>query len=155
MMKDAKKIPGYPNYMINKSGELFSVKTGTPVKIKGGVCRGYAHAKLSDGKRVRNVLLHRLVAEAFLTKPRGKDIVNHIDGDKLNNKLSNLEWTNHHGNMKHYKEKLAPTYRVKKIKAKENLTNAKQMIVNLGYDVYKEHPDEFMRLFGATYNLEK
>lgn len=153
-MKDAKKVVGFNHYWVTKNGELYSTKSGEPSKIKGSLCRGYITVKLSDGDRVRNVLMHRLVAEMFLPKQRGKNIVNHIDGVKTNNKVSNLEWTDHRGNMDHYKEKLAPTYRVKKLKAKQDLVNSKQMIVNLGYEVYKEYPDEFIKLFGATYDLK-
>ena len=51
-----------------------------------------------DGKRH---FVHRLVAQAFIDQPNGCDIVNHIDEDKTNNKVSNLEWTTKSGNSKH------------------------------------------------------
>lgn len=45
--------------------------------------------------------IHRLVAEAFITKPPDKNIVNHLDGNKLNNRWDNLEWTTISGNTLH------------------------------------------------------
>ena len=62
----------------------------------------------ADGRPAqRKHMVHRLVATAFLEKPEGSDVVNHKDGMKNNNVLSNLEWTTHSGNMSHaFKTKL-------------------------------------------------
>jgi DNA-directed RNA polymerase sigma subunit (sigma70/sigma32) len=57
----------------------------------------------------RTLYVHRLVAEAFLGKPADANEVNHIDGNKENNNLDNLEWTTHSANLQHaYKEGLHP-----------------------------------------------
>lgn len=53
-----------------------------------------------DGKKFSKSV-HRLVANAFLPNPEDKPEVNHIDGDRCNNKLSNLEWSTKEENMKH------------------------------------------------------
>lgn len=53
-----------------------------------------------DGKR-KNVLLHRMLAEAFIPNPMGKPCINHIDGNKANFNLSNLEWVTHSENIRH------------------------------------------------------
>lgn len=53
-----------------------------------------------DGKR-RNTLVHRLVAKNFIPNPDNKPQVNHIDGNKLNNCVSNLEWVDNFENAQH------------------------------------------------------
>lgn len=47
------------------------------------------------------VRIHRLVAEAFVPRVEGKDTVNHIDGNKLNNRADNLEWADRSEQMYH------------------------------------------------------
>lgn len=59
--------------------------------------RGYLYVKLGN----KTCMVHRLVAEGFCDNPESKQYVNHLDGDKLNNHFSNLEWctiaeNNHH-----------------------------------------------------------
>ena len=63
---------------------------------------GYRAVALADGvDNTRTVVVHRLVAEAFLPEMPGKTWVNHIDGDKLNNAVSNLEWCTPKENTEH------------------------------------------------------
>jgi hypothetical protein len=53
---------------------------------------GYCQTLLyKDGKK-KNVLVHRLVAQAFIPNPKNKPTVNHIDGNRTNNNIDNLEW---------------------------------------------------------------
>jgi hypothetical protein len=60
--------------------------------LQPALVRGYCQVKLHRNKHVVQVKVHRLVATAFLANPSGKPTVNHIDGNKLNNAVSNLEW---------------------------------------------------------------
>ena len=60
----------------------------------------YAMVTLINGKQ-KNCRVHRLVAEAFLPNPDNQPEVNHKDGNKENNHVSNLEWCNRSHNMKH------------------------------------------------------
>lgn len=81
---------GYGYY--NKKGRILK---------KSKTTTGYWKVELyRDGKR-RSSRVHRLVAKAFIPRVDGKEMINHKDGDPLNNHVSNLEWCNQSENMKH------------------------------------------------------
>ena len=68
---------------------------------------GYARVRLQHNGKDVTARVHRLVAEAFIENPKNKETVNHIDGDKTNNNVLNLEWTDRSEQMVHaYKLKL-------------------------------------------------
>ena len=70
----------------------------TPLKLT----KGYLGIKLYDeNQKGRMFRIHRLVAEAFISKNTDKEQVNHIDGNKENNCATNLEWCSQSENMKH------------------------------------------------------
>ena len=88
-------------YYVTKFGEVWNTEKMT--KLKGSVnSDGYRHVKLGS---VHDVLIHRLVAQHFVPKPKDLSeenlVVNHLDGNKLNNHWDNLEWTTNDGNMAH------------------------------------------------------
>lgn len=88
------------NYTITKTGLIKNRKTKKPVKPYIST-RGYVRVRLQkDGER-HNYALHRLVAEIFIPNPNEYPEVNHIDGNKLNNRVSNLEWCTRSQNIKH------------------------------------------------------
>lgn len=63
--------------------------------------KGYVRVKIWYGSTYRTRMVHRIVAEAFIPKPDGKTQINHIDGDKTNNRIDNLEWCTQSENMRH------------------------------------------------------
>jgi len=62
---------------------------------------GYLVVKLHVNGRVVDRRLHRLVGETFIPNPENKRTINHKDGDKTNNNVSNLEWATHKENIDH------------------------------------------------------
>ena len=63
---------------------------------------GYEKIQFSDGVgRKYHTVVHRVVAGAFLENPHNKAQINHIDGDKLNNSVDNLEWATSFENQRH------------------------------------------------------
>lgn len=74
--------------------------------IKPGKHRGgYSMVWLSKNGIVKAYTVHRLIADAFLPNPDGLPEINHIDGDKKNNAITNLEWVSRSENLNHaYKQ---------------------------------------------------
>lgn len=63
--------------------------------------RGYRYVTLNTGKKPVNMYVHRLVAMAFIPNPENKEQVNHIDYNRVNNVLENLEWATAVENLGH------------------------------------------------------
>lgn len=82
------EIEADPEYDISSLGRVRKRRNGFYPKISVNKSIGYYHVTLNG----KPYLLHRLLAQAFIPNPEGKPEVDHIDGDKLNNDLSNLRW---------------------------------------------------------------
>ena len=93
------EIKNYPKYAINKNGEVWSYKYKK--YLKPYLRAGYLSVQLYENKIVKWHLIHRLLAQTFIPNPHNKLQVNHIDGNKLNNDINNLEWVTTQENMKH------------------------------------------------------
>jgi len=63
------------------------------------------YVTLCENRKKKNMYIHRLVAEAFIDNPENKKFVNHIDYNKSNNNIDNLEWVTASENMIHSKQK--------------------------------------------------
>ncbi len=62
---------------------------------------GYQFVQLYKNNKYKNLMVHRLVAQAFIPNVNNKPQINHIDGNKLNNNVTNLEWITKSENEKH------------------------------------------------------
>lgn len=84
-------IKGYEEfYQISTLGRVWSKHTKK--YLKPFCIRGYQHVSLSLNGKIVKKKVHRLVAEAFLDNPLNKETVNHLNENKLDNQLINLEW---------------------------------------------------------------
>lgn len=91
-------------YYITEDGKCYNSKTNKYLKGQENCRNGYFSylIALPDGSKKR-LSAHRLVAEAYLEKPldKNKKEINHIDGNKLNNNVDNLEWVTPSENSQH------------------------------------------------------
>jgi hypothetical protein len=106
-------IVGYENlYMIDENGSIKSLsrirtdKHGNKFRIKEKILKpqirnNYLFVRLSKDNIKKTFSVHRLVATHFIPNPQNKPYVNHIDGNRHNNKVSNLEWVTSNENMQH------------------------------------------------------
>jgi|TARA_B100000902_G_scaffold292954_1_gene279442 hypothetical protein len=92
------KVPdeGYDRYSISSMGQVRNDKTGRIMKINvrsenARGAAGYCYVQLS-GENSKHFRVHRLVAMTFIPNPNNYPCVNHIDGNKENNSVENLEW---------------------------------------------------------------
>ena len=110
-----KDIVGYEGlYKVSNLGRVKSLRLN---KIMGTGNKRYTHLILVKNKVKKTYDVHRLVAQAFIPNPLNKEQVNHIDGNKQNNCVDNLEWTTIKENMKHaYKNNLYKYHKRIKIK---------------------------------------
>lgn len=109
--KDIKGYEGY--YQVSNFGRVKSLARyrigsyGKPQKVYEKILKqtimnnGYLTVVLSNNKIYKQKLVHRLVAETFILNLENKKEVNHINGDKTNNHVTNLEYVSHHDNQKH------------------------------------------------------
>ena len=100
-----KPIPGYEGYY--EASTLGNIRSVDRI-VKGPRCErfpvrgkikatctdkyGYLHVCLSKGHKKQNLIVHRLIAMTFIPNPDNKPCIDHIDCDKLNNKVENLRW---------------------------------------------------------------
>lgn len=123
------ELDDFLDYEISNYGNL---KHHGMLKTPWNTINGYKMYCLYSKKlkTMKKVLIHRLVGIAFLPLVEGKDLINHKDGDKTNNNLSNLEWCtqkenrNHPNNKignygKRYSKEIIEEVRVSKLKIRE------------------------------------
>lgn len=93
-------VPGFDRYEVSDQGQVWSSRTQS--LLKGTISKGYLVVRLcKEGRRVPRPV-HRLVCIAFHGPcPADKEMVGHLDGDKLNNRVGNLAWITRSENTLH------------------------------------------------------
>jgi hypothetical protein len=97
---DGKIMSEFPNYIITNDGKVYNSRRKLYLTLKKHVT-GYTGVSLSNENENKSFNVHRLVALLFLDNPNNYPEVNHIDFDKTNNKVENLEWISCSDNIKH------------------------------------------------------
>ena len=100
LVPDGKILDGYPNYIITNDGKVYNSKRKRYLIIKKHIT-GYRGVSLSSNNKSQPFNVHRLVSLLFIDNPNNYPEVNHIDFDKTNNKMENLEWVTRSDNIKH------------------------------------------------------
>ena len=140
----------YDNYTIYENGEIYNKYNKKMSVVNNG--KNYLSLGLQlepKGKRVYKAL-HRLLAEAFIPNPNNYSDVNHIDGNRQNNCLTNLEWCTHGENIKHsYKleNRSAKGENNAKCLTNEKIVNEICKYLELGFKL------SYIRDLGYNYNL--
>lgn len=99
MTEKWKDVDGYDG--LYKVSTLGRVKGKHRIKSQQDNGKGYLMVRLNKNGESRWHLVHRLVAKAFIENPQNKPTVNHIDGNRKNNKFNNLEWATYSENNLH------------------------------------------------------
>jgi len=119
-MEKTHQIPGYEYYTITESGSIHSSLRDKTVKqhTNGDYKMVFLMMPMFNGysKKGKWEYVHRIMGKIFLPPPKDNQIwINHIDGNKSNNSIENLEWSTIAENIQHYWDNLSGNRRKKLI----------------------------------------
>lgn len=101
-MENWRFIEANSDYMISDHGRILSFKGKSKLIISSTITsKGYEYVAIRQKGIYVGYSVHRLVATAFIPNPKRLPQVNHLDGNKLNNHVSNLEWCDAYDNIMH------------------------------------------------------
>lgn len=153
-----KDILGYEGrYAVTEDGRIWNYQTNRFQTLRGS---GFANKKLRRKRDYRTVVLwtygkgykyfyiHRLVAQTYLPNTENLPVVNHRDGDPMNNHFSNLEWCTQRQNIDHAFKNGLTTRGVKNAQAKLTETQVRQ--IRKTYSTGKISQAKLAKLYGVT-----
>lgn len=145
-------IKGYDGYTITTAGEVFSTKYRQKRQLKPRInSRGYMYVNLSKNGKYKSYRIHCLVANAFIPNPKNLPEINHIDGNKLNNKIDNLEWCTRGQNQKHaFRHGLIKSLKFGVEHPSAKLTEKEVKEIRLKYIPYKYTLDMLAKEYGVS-----
>ena len=135
-MEEYKIIKDFENYEVSNLGNVRNVKTGRIIKQQLDKY-GYCRLNLYKNEKRHNKFIHRLVAQAFIENPDDKPVIDHINGDKLNNDVKNIRWATISENSQNSKVRKDNTSNIKGVEKKGNKWRSRITIdgirITLGY----------------------
>lgn len=139
-----KVIVEYNNYSINTKGEVKNIKTGKI--LKPGKVSGYSIVGLCKNGKSKTFYIHQLVSIYFLGHIQNgyEQVINHINGDKLDNRIENLEIVSNRYNSSCYRKNLGSIW-VKKNKNWKSSIYFKGSNIHLGNYNTKEEAQEYYK----------
>ena len=104
METEYRVLEDYPNYRIYKDGKVENTTSKKILKprLQGRKNKQYYKVRLYESGKWKDFLNHRLLALLFLPNPCNYSDVDHINLNKLDNRLENLRWCSHSSNMRNY-----------------------------------------------------
>lgn len=139
-------------YQISNLGKVKSLRFGKERIMKAFVgTGGYLHTQLKRDGKMSNLSIHRLVAIHFIHNNQNKPDVNHIDGNKCNNTVSNLEWCTKSENIQHSFK--IGTHQRKKGESNSNVKITEKDVIQIRDDY--ENKNISLRALGDKYGLGK
>ena len=137
-------IKGYNGkYEVSSMGEIRKFENNSYTPLVGTDHTGYRRVKLRFNGRARSLLIHRLVAEAFIENNKNYEVINHIDGNRGNNMVENLEWCTQKHNVIH-------AHKTGLVKSK--IGNKSKRIKNSASAIgVKKRGEKFMAVFQFNY----
>lgn len=133
------------HYQISEDGTVRKVLENNQFLIlkHSKTKRGYHYVSLRKNNKNHLEYVHRLVALFFIENPYNKETVNHIDGNKDNNDISNLEWTTYSENNKHAYDYKLKGKNEEFYNSKLTLENVKEIKLLGKYTTYQKIADKY------------
>lgn len=85
-------VPGFPGYQVSNAGRVKSFRSGERILKQSNDSYGYPTVVLCGPKGKRTKTIHRLVALAFIPNPDNKPEIDHINTNRMDNRVENLQW---------------------------------------------------------------
>lgn len=97
------RIRDYPNYAVSNFGNVLNIRRQLFLRqYQNG--KGYNTVGLCKNGKEKKYHIHRLIAEHFIPNPDNLPVIDHIDGNRTNNEISNLRWATHQTNSQNRKK---------------------------------------------------